>query len=308
MTAAEPERKISLFDFEILISVAESGSFHQAAKRLGIGQPAVSRRVEKLEDVLGVSLFERGAAGAKLTLAGSEFLTCSSAVYENLKAAFQRARSHAVAKYGELRIGSMSSFSNGPQRTLIKAFIERHPRVRLNFLESERRHMITMLAHRTIDVVIAVGETPYENCDGLLLTQESVFVAVDRDSHFAHSERLTWSDIADEHFLVSSREAGPDIHDFIVRHATAFGRDASIARHHLCRDGVINLVGLGLGVTIVGGHSAGAQYPNVVFVPLGGEDERVPFSLIWRPENDNPALRRFISLARIEARQNGALS
>lgn len=70
----------------------------------------------------------------------------------------------------------------------------------------------------------------------------------------------------------------------------------------------MSLVGLGVGVSIVADHWRGVSYPNVTFVPIGEEGETVPFSLTWRPENDNPALRRFLSLARIEAKRNGALS
>lgn len=70
----------------------------------------------------------------------------------------------------------------------------------------------------------------------------------------------------------------------------------------------MTLVGLGLGVSLVADHWRGVTYPNVSFVPIGDVNEKVPFSITWRPENDNPALRRFISLARIEAQRNGALS
>ncbi|MDA4847863.1 helix-turn-helix domain-containing protein [Hoeflea poritis] len=53
-----------------VVTVAESGSIRRAANRIGVGQSAVSRRIQKLEDYLGVSLFERHASGAQLTQAG----------------------------------------------------------------------------------------------------------------------------------------------------------------------------------------------------------------------------------------------
>lgn len=68
----------------------------------------------------------------------------------------------------------------------------------------------------------------------------------------------------------------------------------------------MNLVGLGVGVSVVADHWLGVSYPDVTFVRIGEEDETIPFSITWRPENDNPALRRFLSLARIEAKRNGA--
>lgn len=65
----------------------------------------------------------------------------------------------------------------------------------------------------------------------------------------------------------------------------------------------MTLVGLGQGVSLVADHWRGVTYPNVTFVPVGAPDERVPFSLSWVPENDNPALRRFISVASIVAQE-----
>ena len=51
--------RMDFFDLRAVICVAEAGSFHKAAKALSIGQSAVSRRVARLEDLPGVSLFER---------------------------------------------------------------------------------------------------------------------------------------------------------------------------------------------------------------------------------------------------------
>ncbi len=70
----------------------------------------------------------------------------------------------------------------------------------------------------------------------------------------------------------------------------------------------MTLIGLGLGVSFVADHWRVVQYPNVSFVPIGDVDDTIPISLTWRPENDNHALRRFISPARIEAKKYGVLS
>ncbi|WP_292950738.1 helix-turn-helix domain-containing protein, partial [Paracoccus sp. UBA889] len=58
---------IDLRDLEILRVVAAAGSFRKAGQKLGIGQSAVSRRVHKVEEFLGISVFERQTTGASLT-------------------------------------------------------------------------------------------------------------------------------------------------------------------------------------------------------------------------------------------------
>jgi hypothetical protein len=46
------------------------------------------------------------------------------------------------------------------------------------------------------------------------------------------------------------------------------------------------------------------QYPDVIFRPICGGDETIGFKAVWLASNDNPALRRFISLAKVRAKQN----
>ncbi|WP_019960560.1 LysR family transcriptional regulator [Woodsholea maritima] len=299
-------RQVDVRDLEVLLTVAEECSFRKAGKHLEIGQSAVSRRVQKLENLLGVSLFERQPTGARLTAAGSEFVDCASTIYDNLKAGVTRAQSNAIAGDGELRIGTMFSLSNGSQRALIEAFAKSHPAVHLSFVECGRRQMMTMLGHREIDAVIAIGASPCQTSDHLVLAYTPVYLAVAGNSSLASVGRLRWADVVNEKFVVSARDSGSELHDYIVRQVTEFGRGVSITRHHICREGIMNLVGLGFGVTLVCDHALGARYPNVSLAPIGHEEECVPLSLSWRPENDNPALRRFIGLARRQARQNCA--
>jgi len=300
--------RIEIDDFQVLLAVAETGSFRKAALRVDRQQSAVSRRVQKLEEALGVSLFERRPSGAWLTEAGSRFVTNARQIVHNLEAAVEYARSAGVAKTGQLRIGLIASLSQGSLREVLTSFLRQHPSVEVSFAEADRGELLTRLSHRTIDVVVAAGAPPPELVDSLLLDREDIFLAVPADSPYAEQDRLAWADVTDAAFIVSAREPGPEIHDYIVRSVSDLGQRAKVRRHRFGREGIMNLVGLGLGVSLVADHWRGVSYPNVTFVPVGEEGETVPFSLTWRPENDNPALRRFLSLARIEAKRNGALS
>jgi hypothetical protein len=60
----------------------------------------------------------------------------------------------------------------------------------------------------------------------------------------------------------------------------------------------MNLVALGLGVSFTSEATVATQFPEVTFRPIVGDTARIPFSAVWLPNNDNPAFRRFLSLAR----------
>src|SRR3954466_15471735 len=73
--------QVDLGDLRAFIAVAECGAFHEAADQLSISQPALSRRIQKLEETLGVALLRRTTRRVDLTTVGRDFLpkhgTCS---------------------------------------------------------------------------------------------------------------------------------------------------------------------------------------------------------------------------------------
>lgn len=290
------------------LAVAERGSFRQAANSMTVSQSSVSRSIQRLEDVLGVSLFERRTDGARLTAAGTCFAARARPILDDLRAATETAQSAGCGGNGHFTLGVIVSLSRGPLRDVLAKFTRAHPGVDIIVVEATRSELLSQLSHRRIDIIAAAGQPHLSIGDGIPLALERVYLATAADDWPAKRCRLSWDDVREANFIVSSREPGPEIHDYVIKRVGKIGRIVSVRRHRVGREGIMNLVGLGFGVTLVADHWLGASYPNVEFLPIGEEAERVPFSLTWRPENDNPALRRFISLARIEAKRNGALS
>ncbi|MBB4284301.1 DNA-binding transcriptional LysR family regulator [Roseospira goensis] len=200
----------------------------------------------------------------------------------------------------------VASLSCGVMRDILAEFVAQHPRVDIRAVETERSKLLTLLNDRRLDAMMAAGGFSPDVGESLEISKEKIFVAVSEESDLARKGRLSWDSVQSVPFLVSSADPGPEIHDYIIRRLAGLGRRPNVTRHGLGREGIINLVGLGLGVSLVAEHWCGVTYPGVVFREIGEEDERIPFSLVWRADNDNPALRRFVSLARIEARKAAA--
>lgn len=273
-----------------------------------MGQPALSRRIRKLEDAIGLSLFERNATGVRLTAGGRRFVESTRNLLNTFDLAIDDARMHGIAVRGHLRVGLIASLSRGVLRDLFIAFLDECPDVEVSIEELDRTELLTLLTHREIDTVIAAGHPKPELGDGILLHRERIYLAVSEDHPLADRNSIAWEDARHASFIVSAHEPGPEIHNYIIKSTADLGESVLVRRLRLGREGIMNLVGLGLGVSLVADHWRGVTYPNVTFVPVGAQDETVPFSVTWRPENDNPALRRFISLARILAKKNGVPS
>jgi DNA-binding transcriptional LysR family regulator len=91
--------------FAIFKAVAECESFHQAAARLQVAQPALSRQVHALEEMLGVCLFERKPRGTRLTEPGRAFLEDVGRILADLARAQDRVRRIGQGHISTVRIG-----------------------------------------------------------------------------------------------------------------------------------------------------------------------------------------------------------
>ncbi|MBI3544535.1 MAG: LysR family transcriptional regulator [Deltaproteobacteria bacterium] len=162
---------LSSTQLDAFAAVARSLSFSKAAVELGITQSALSQRVHNLEEELGLTLFLRDRAGARLTPEGARLLRyCSSR--ETLEAELL---SELVSRPGEgqltghLRVAAFSSILRSAVLPAVSPLLGEHPRIQARFYGRELSELAPMLARAEADFVFT--SSPLER-DGV----ESVFV------------------------------------------------------------------------------------------------------------------------------------
>ena len=287
---------IELRALQSALLVEEYGSFRKAAEAANVKPSVISRRVRALEDVLGVSIFQRRKQGATPTVAGREVLTASRAISEQIRNLLLASKQRGSGEEGTLCVGVVSSIAGGTTRELLRMFLGAHRSVDLQVVEGSPRDHISEVRSLKMDVTFVVGSPPAPECVIEPLWSEPILVALASDDALASNEIIRWSQLVSERFIVSRADPGPEIHDYVVKKFSALGVHPIVEPRPVRRDGLIALVGLGRGVSLVGAAEAGVSYPGVVFRPLEGE--MLPFSAVWSDRNDNPVLRRFLSLSR----------
>lgn len=117
------------------------------------------------------------------------------------------------------------------------------------------------------------------------------------DDHvLAEREELQWQDLTEQAFIVSDTAPGQEIYDYLVLRLADLGRHPDIRVQYVGRDNLLPLVALGRGVTVTSEAMTAARFPGLCYRPI--VDEILLFNAVWSPKNDNPAFRRFLSLAR----------
>jgi DNA-binding transcriptional LysR family regulator len=139
---------------EIFVSVAEAGSFSAAAKRMNVGQPAISKSVAQLEERLGVRLILRSTRGLTMTDAGQRFYEHAKRVIQEADDAEQVVRHASDSLSGNLRVSAAVTFACLHVLPSLDAFLSRHPKLEIDLKLDDR---IIDLLEEGMDVALRMG-------------------------------------------------------------------------------------------------------------------------------------------------------
>jgi DNA-binding transcriptional LysR family regulator len=139
---------------EIFISVAEAGSFSAAAKRMNVGQPAISKAIAQLEERLGARLVLRSTRGLTVTDAGQRFYEHAKLAVKEADEAEQIVRHASDSLAGKLRISAAVSFSCLHVLPSLDSFLSRHPKLEIDLTLDDRN---IDLLEEGMDVSLRMG-------------------------------------------------------------------------------------------------------------------------------------------------------
>jgi DNA-binding transcriptional LysR family regulator len=283
--------------------VLDHGSFSRAAKTLAVRQSAVSRRIASLENELGVSLFERHSDGIRPTIAGRRFLERARAALLEIDAAVKNASAAGRGDQGTIRIGLLPSEDWKFIFDVVCAFRDRHPAVYFEFIENSPRQLISGISGRSLDVAILTDNIGAPGCDTERLWEAQIGVALPATHPLSVCEAIEWELLKDECFLFGMEARARELDRHALENLKRFRGHATLATYEISQDLLLTLVARGFGVTLITLPGTDVSIPGVNIRPMAGHAERFSFCAIWLPRNDNPAMRRFLSLVRSTLRE-----
>ncbi|WP_367256357.1 LysR family transcriptional regulator [Pseudomonas sp. stari2] len=231
---------------ETFVYVVETGSFSAAARRLNIGQPAVSKTIAQLETRLGVRLLLRSTRGLTPTEAGLAFFERARRALEEADEADNAARGTASGLSGNLRISTAVTFGRMHVVPHLGPFLDQHPQLNVDLLLDDQN---INLVEEGIDVALRLG--PLSD-SGLTVRKiaECRRVVLGTPAYFAsHGEPTGPADLTRHRAVIYNRGGGTTWHfnkDGEEQSVAVNGRLRVSAAEGL-REAVLAHQGLGLG-------------------------------------------------------------
>jgi DNA-binding transcriptional LysR family regulator len=145
---------MELRDLEYFVVVAEQGNLGRAADRLGLGQPALSKSLKRLEDALEVRLFRRSANGMELTAEGALLLSRARELRQSLRNVAREVSDVSRGHAGHIKIGVGPNANDEFVLAAITGLLKDEPRITMEVLVSDQDELIPALHRGEIDVVV----------------------------------------------------------------------------------------------------------------------------------------------------------
>ena len=257
----------NLNDLQAFRAVAELGSFRKAADALHVSQPAFSRRIEKLEEALGVRLLERTTRRVSLTSVGRDFDRKVQQLLDDLDHTLLGIRGVAGTRMGEVTIACVPSTVYYFLSQVISRYHERYPKIRVKVLDASANDVLTAVANGEADFGLNFVGSQEPDIEFKPLLEERFVAACRRDHPLARKRRVTWTELAAYDYISVSKASGNRL---LLDQALSSvpGRPQAIYEtQHVTT--MLGLVEAGLGVAAVPSMAMpAADHPLLVSVPL----------------------------------------
>lgn len=205
MTSQRAARSlITLTQLEYIVAVERFGSFRQAAKACFVTQPTLSMQIQKLEEDLGVILFDRSEKPVRPTPIGQRILEQSAVVLSQAMRITDIIDEAKESVEGELRLAVIPTLAPYVLPLFVERFCTAHPKLRLRVEESKTDDMLVALRRNQLDVGLLATPLHEPMIREHPVFREPFYVYAPKDSKLAKLDEVTDADLKDERVLLLS--------------------------------------------------------------------------------------------------------
>ncbi|MFJ5295674.1 LysR family transcriptional regulator [Pseudomonas sp. NPDC088368] len=262
-----PHMNLEMSDLRAFVAVAELGTFSAAALDLHLSQPALSRRISKLEAKMGVRLLERTTRRVDLTAFGRDFARKARDILNSLDESLIGLGDVAGRMSGEVSVACVPSVVRYFLPQVLREFHERYPRIVIRVMDEGASDVLSSVVRNEVDFGLNYIGVQEANIDFQPVLKEAFVVACRRDHPLAKRPAVTWTELnAYDYMSVAKASGNRLLLDLALADAPDLPRSFCEVRHVMS---VVSLVEAGVGIAAVPRLAMPADdHPILVSVPL----------------------------------------
>jgi DNA-binding transcriptional LysR family regulator len=283
------------------LAVAEALNFTKAAALLRVAQPALSRRVQDLEDEIGVDLLKRSPRGVVLTAEGKVFLDKTRHILKLADESVEQVRALARGEEGELHMGYAPAPTVEILPPALAAFQKAFPRVRVLLHDFSEQELIDGLRNGKLELALMPRGAGLQTVGLEFETLRSypICVAVAPTHPFARRKTITLEMVAAEPMIGFNRKDYPEYYVGLDRIFEPLGVKPRVVVECDSSSSLITEIETGRGVAIASPILRHASGKRLVYRPLNGTTEMMSVGIARATKGDvTPAGEKFCEILR----------
>lgn len=277
---------MNLRDLKYVVAVAETRHFGKAAAKCYVSQPTLSGQIKKLEEELGVTLFERTNRSVVLTRIGEQILVHAQAILKETETMQTLALAHRDPLAGELHLGALPTLSPYLMPQVLMPLYRQYPQIKLVLLEEVTDSLLRDLHRNELDAILLATPVDDTELTTIPLFREPFWFVHPRNHALYIKDDITHDDLNNVELLLLS-----DAHCLTKQTLDICGQKQRPRYEHLpdlraaSLETLLQLVGTGLGCTLVPALAIRGPWMTdmgVIARPIAIPDAYREVSLVFR--------------------------
>ncbi|MFI7008402.1 LysR substrate-binding domain-containing protein [Streptomyces sp. NPDC050145] len=289
----------TLTQLTCFMAVAEELHFTRAAERLRMTQPPLSRQIQLLEHELGVRLLDRTNRTVRLTPAGRSFLGEARRIVRQAEHAALAVRQVSSGETGSIAVGFTAAGAYAALGELLATSRGALPEVEILLHELVTRDQLEALGEGSLDLGLIRPSAIGADLTSRTAVREGLVAALPVDHPLAAGDGpLELAAFDGQEFLMYSSVEARYFHELLLTTFHTAGVRPVFVQYLSQVHSMLALVNSGWGVALVPEAATNMRYAGVAYRPLDLPDDPRPveLDLVWRKDNDNPALAALLRL------------
>jgi DNA-binding transcriptional LysR family regulator len=277
------------------LSLAQSLNFTSVAKQHYITQPAVTHQIKKLEESLGVRLFERSNRKVTLTQAGEDFYQYATEIFDLAEKAEARMKKEYEGQSPFLRISVVPALLDD-FTSYVSAFRKKNPDVIVEIEYHCGFQQITAIDKGRCDFYFSFESlflsTGIPSVLRLSCDKFCIFIREDLAKGINPNDFSTLPKLP---LITESRAAAPFMYDKVLAICAKERYSPNSIQSYPSAGAVQVAVSAGLGFCLLPEHNLSVYPSGVIALPINGKFTRIEYAVAWDSRNDNPTKAQFIA-------------
>jgi LysR family hydrogen peroxide-inducible transcriptional activator len=271
---------MNLRDLRYIIAIAETLNFSEAAKQCHVSQPTLSAQVKKLEDYLGVVLFERNNKSVLPTEAATEILAAARRAIAEADLMKELAEASRSPFAGRFRLGAFPTLAPYYLPKIVPFIREIFPKLTLMLVEEKTETLLTQLKEGRIDAALLALPIAEESLVTMPLFADAFMLAVPSQHALAGSDGVTLAELVDLPLMLL--EEGHCLRAQALEICSLAGTQEMQGFRATSLETLREMVRAGTGVTLMPQMATRKQERGIAYLPFTEDAPERIIALVWR--------------------------